>query len=406
MKAARLLLILFALATTASAGAAARSVSASEWTLSDPDATLRYTVPKIAAAALVKADRVVPSTAKVGEYVLSHISVAANGRSCPAVDQGYDLGLVNILSSSDDRYVFEIRLRCPRGSERITLRNDAFFDETASHLDTTRVQLKGGERSSRLLRSDSREVIVPTRGSLASTPPSVYFNLGAGRLLGSLEHLCFFIAVFLAAGGRREFSYVIAGLAGGYAAAAGLAATGYVELQQRPAEVFGTLLLVIAALLVIVKRTGATRGPAVAFAAAILCIAVVAAVVGNFSLALTLVGAGTFGACLVIIWSRLPMRPSLWLFPTAAFGLSDGFSLPSDFASLGSSFAVEGTDILAFNAGSFVAAVSALAVVAAVAVAVRVVGRRSPESQKLGPVAQDVAVATLIGLGACWMAGS
>jgi hypothetical protein len=417
------LLVLTLLAWTAAsgfAGASVRSISASEWVVSDPDVTVRYTLPKSAAAVLVSPEHVVPTTAKVADYVLTRLSVRADGANCPPVDQGYDLGRVDILYAPEDRYVFEIRFRCPKGSRQIALRNDAIFNETPAHLDATHVELKGGPSISRLLRSNSRDIAIATGTPLEPTATSTYFDLGAGHLLGSFEHLCFVLAVFLGARTRHELRYAIGGLAGGYAVAAWVAATGVLELNQRTAESFAASLLVSTALLVLVRRRqggpaadgyapslepdlAPTRGASILLVVAALSAVLTTAIEHDLSFVPALAGAGLFGACLMFTWNRWPTRPGFWVLPTAAFGLLDGFSLPSDFAALGPSFALERFNILAFNGGAVVAAAFALALCVLAAKGARVAARRTPASHTLGRAIKDLAIATLVGLGSYWM---
>jgi len=195
--------------------------------------------------------------------------------------------------------------------------------------------------------------------------------------------------------------------------------TGVVELNQRTAQSFAASLLVSTALLVLVRRQGGhaadgyapslephlapTRGTSILLVVAALSAVLTTAIEHDFSFVPALAGAGLFGACLMFIWNRWPTRPGLWVLPTAAFGLLDGFSLPSDFAALGPSFALERFNILAFNGGALVAAAFALALCVLAAHAVPVAARRTPASHTLGRAIKDLAIATLVGLGSYWM---
>lgn len=93
-----------------------RSVSYSSWSLSGDTFIVRYLVPIGDAERVAGTDIEVLVQQRLGDYLLAHLAVQADGQDCPAIDQGYDIGRIDPLTVASGLYGFEIffAARCPR----------------------------------------------------------------------------------------------------------------------------------------------------------------------------------------------------------------------------------------------------------------------------------------------------
>lgn len=333
-------------------------VSASSWNVTGQDIALRLIFPKSAAQLLTQPGKPVPATEAVARYVLQRVHVEQDHVSCPTVDQGYDLGHIDPLFVGPGLFGFDILFHCPRPAGLLTLHNDALFDLPVTRIDAARIRL-GSSSMSRLL-SGERTLRIANGRLPAGSSAGTVFGLGWQHVLSSLVHLCTICGLFLCVRRRKELTFLALGVLAGYLLAA-LAATGWV-IQPAPARAWdGFLVLLTAALLM--GRTGEHRKPALGLGLAAGSAAAVAALRGQGDVALTLLGAGTFGFCL--LWRAPWSHPAAWAVPAVALAGVDGFSLSSDLAPLGSAVSMHTPDILAFNIGAIAAVLTLFAATAA-----------------------------------------
>ncbi len=338
------------------AAAGEQLASSSYWVVSGNAVTLRYTFPREIAMHLKKPGVPVITTAAIGRYVLARTSVRQDAAPCAAVDQGYDLGLVDPLYAGPDLYSFEILFHCAHAGGALTLRNDALFDLDRPHVGLANIRVGDAAPVSRLVTRSHRETQIAGETPPAASGLLAYVALGTQHLFMQLVHWCTVCGLFLLARGRRDWSFLAAGILGGYVVAALLSGLGGWVLAPAPADAWDGFLVLLVAALFTARGLGSSRAAAVALATLCAITAAIAVVRGESAVAILLAGAGVFGAVVVGFWPELEPQPARWLIPAGVFGLMDGFFLASAFAPLHGIAAASATHLGAFNFGAALAA--------------------------------------------------
>ncbi len=379
------------MASSATAGAATRSISHSVWLIARDQVTLRISFPAAEATYTQPPDQPPPSSEKLAAYVLGHFKVQAQGVVCEPIDQGYDIGRINALAAGEGLYGFEIIFHCPNSSPP-TLRNDFLFDRVPLHVDYARIEL-GGSSAIQLFTAAHRQVDVADRPGSAGV--GVYLGLGARHAAGDVERLCFFLGLMLVARSRRDWLIAALGLSAGYGLSNFLPLMPWVP-STAPFESALGLLVSLCAVAWISRRVIQAWRLALPLAA-VLGLLSVAVWHLNADAGWLLLGAAVFSSCFALLAARQEAF-SAWVLPLL-FGLLDGTVLWGDYARLHLRHELRSSALVSFNAGSLVLEFGIMAALYTAAIG----WSRIRKSLLVENIAAEAAVTALAGLGAFWV---
>jgi hypothetical protein len=338
-----------------------RSISASTWSVSGTNVTLRLTVPANEARYLARPGSPLAGSSALAGYLLRHLSVQSDGGPCPAIDQGYDIGLIDILSVGKDLYGFEVMFQCA-SSTGIVLEDSALFDVAPAHVDFARIATNGGAFVPQLFTASQQALHLPGNASAPRAGFSRYLRAGFLHILRNPDRLCFLIGALLIARRWQERLCILGGLSLGYAAAAAVSLAGLLEARMSAVEAWLGFMVALTAALMIVQEARRPAFTAMAAAGPLLLLAAAAMLLRDTPSALLLLGAAVFAACFLFVGARLSTYPVLWLLPTAVVGLLDGFVLPGDLTTLQLSPLERSSGVIAFDVGAILADALLLAV--------------------------------------------
>jgi hypothetical protein len=384
-------LVLFSMASGATAGAATRSISHSDWLIARDRVTLRMVIPASEAKYTQPAGEPPPSNEKLAAYVLNHVAVQAQGLVCEPIDQGYDIGHINTLAVGEGLYGFEIIFHCS-ASVRPILKNAFLFERMPQHIDYARIEVDG---------SSSNQVFTAARQQidLANTPAAagmgVYLGLGASHIAHDLERLCFFLGLMLLARNRRDWVIAAFGLTAGYVLSSLLPLTSLAPSTASVDSGLG-LLVMSCAVQWISQRVIRTWRLALA-SATVLGLMSAAVWRLNVDAGWLLLGSAIFSSCFALMAAR---RADLfaWVLPLL-FGALDGTVLWGDYSRLHLRHELSLSALLSFNAGSVLLELGIMAALAGAAIGWSRV-RKKPAFEA---IAAEAAVTALAGLGAFWV---
>jgi hypothetical protein len=384
------------LTATPSAFAQSRSVSYSTWTVAADTVALRFVLSAQEARRLIGAEVPVLTTRKLGDYLLSHVAVQSADGSCPAIDQGYDLGQVDPLAVGDGYFGFEIVFRCARMSD-LVLTNHAVFERVPSHLNFAGIEWNG-RRSEQLFTRDQQQVRLPARGELHSAGIGRYLQLGIAHLLHSPDRLCFLLALLVLWRRSQDVSYVLIGLACGYALAFAVsAASGAVPRMNLLEASFG-LMIGLLAITIVLPQIDRPRVAIAAWPVLLIVMALAALTRHAPTTALLLAGTALFAGSFLAMAAASPAQALIRLLPAAVFGFLDGFVLPSMQALMQLPKNVQLPMLIGFDVGAWLAAAIVLLLLAGVFLALR--GRRLALAR--WPL-NEVAALCLGAVGSFWL---
>ena len=354
MRAALLAGCLWLAAATACC-AQGRSVSYSTWRVAADSVTLRFRLPAGEAQQLVGAGVPVLTSQRLGDYLLAHVSVRGAGRSCQAIDQGYDIGRVDPLAVGNDYYGFEIVFRCESMTD-LVLGDSALFERVPSHLNFARVERDG--RISEQLFTRARQQLRLTAGQgLPSAGIGRYLRLGVGHILDSPDRLCVLLAMLILWRCKRDVVFGVAGVGLGYALALVASALTAAEPRSNLLEAaFGLMIGVLAFASVVRQIERARSALVVAWPALLLLLALVAVARHAPASAFMLAGTALFAGSFLALIARAPARAYLQLLPAAVFGFLDGWVLPSMQAAMQLPKAVQLPMLVGFDLGAWLGA--------------------------------------------------
>jgi HupE / UreJ protein len=377
------------------AKADSHSVSGTIWSIAGRDVILRFIVPT-REARLLQPGAPDAATAAIGSYVLSHVYVQAGGAACPAIDQGFDIGLVDPLSVGTDLYGFEIMFRCPSAND-IVLGDAALFDVAADHIDFARVALNAGDFVPQLFTAAQQRLHIIDGAGAPPAAPSRYLRLGWAHMLHSVDRLCLLLALLLLAPRWRDRMRLLGGLMLGYAMAVAIATQAPITTHASAIDAWIGFMVIFAAAIALTRAVTRPRFTALVLAGALLLLALAVLVAGKPQAAVLLLGAAMLSLTALPLCAESERMPLLWLLP-AALGLLDGFSLPSDLSALQWSSLWPASAVIAFNLG---AALGAALLMAAIGVAMDLGRGRAPAAA--AAVIKDLATSLLAGLGSFWL---
>jgi hypothetical protein len=241
---------------TGSALAAGRSVSYSTWVVSGNLITMRLRLPVSEARRLVGVAVPVLTTDRLKEYVLDHVTVSSAGGSCPAIDQGYDLGRVDPLAVGPDLYGFELLFRCADPAQ-LVLHDTVLFANVPDHLNFARIRIHD-QVIEQLFSSGQQQLALPDTGAPAAAGLSAYLRVGLLHVLDSLDCWCVLLAALLLVRRWSDVGGMVLALAGGYLLSLALSATGWVLPRLNAVEAcLGLLVALLGAMLAL--RAGRYR---------------------------------------------------------------------------------------------------------------------------------------------------
>jgi hypothetical protein len=384
-------LVLCWMASSATAAAATRSISHSDWLIARDQVTLRIAFPVGEAKYTQRSGEPPPSNEKLAAYVLSHVAVQAQGLLCEPIDQGYDIGHINTLAVGEGLYGFEIIFHCP-GSFRPTLKNAFLFEHMPQHVDYARIEVDG---------SSSTQVFTAARQQidLADTPVAagvgVYLGLGATHIAHDFERLCFFLGLMLLARNRRDWFIAALGLTAGYVLSSLLPLMPLVPATASFESALG-LLVMLCAVQWISQRVIQTWRLALALAT-VLGLLSAAVWSLNVDAGWLLLGSAIFSSCFALVAGR---RADLfaWVLPLL-FGAVDGTVLWGDYSRLHLRSELSLSTLLTFNAGSLLLELGIMAALSGAAIG----WSRVRKSRAFEGIAAEAAVTALAGLGAFWV---
>jgi hypothetical protein len=384
-------LVLCWMASSATAGAATRSISHSDWLIARDQVTLRIAFPAGEAIYTQPPGQPPPTNEKLAAYVLSHVAVQAQGLTCESIDQGYDIGHINTLAVGEGLYGFEVIFHCA-GSVRPTLKNAFLFERMPQHVDYARIELDG---------SSSTQVFTAARQQieLADTPSAagvgVYLGLGASHIAHDFERLCFFLGLMLLARNRCAWFMAAFGLTAGYGLSSLLPLTSLAPSTASVESALG-LLVMLSAVQWTSRRVIQTWRLALALAT-VLGLLSVAVWRLNADAGWLLLGSAIFSSCFALMAAR---RGDLfaWVLPLL-FGALDGTVLWGDYSRLHLRHEPSLSTLLSFNAGSLLLELGIMAALAAAAIG----WPRIRKKPAFAGIAAEAAVTALAGLGAFWV---
>jgi hypothetical protein len=374
-----------------------RSISASTWSVSGRNVTLRLTLPTSEARYLARPGYPLPGSSALATYLLKHLSVRSDRSPCPAIDQGYDIGPIDTLSVGKDLYGFEVMFLCA-SSTGIVLEDSALFELAPAHMDFARIASNGGAFVPQLFTASQQTLHLPEHANAPPTGLSRYLYAGFLHILRNLDRLCFLMGALLIARRWQERLCILGGLSLGYAAAVAVSLAGLLVARMSAVEAWLGFMVALTAALMIVQEVRRPAFTAMAAAGPLLLLAAAAMLLRATPSALLLLGAAIFAACFLCMGVRLSTYPVLWLLPTAVVGLLDGSVLPGDLTTLQLSPLERSSGVIAFDIGAILA--DAL-LVAVLLLATALLRRR----QVLFPVAmmRYAAATALAFLGSYWL---
>jgi hypothetical protein len=379
------------MASSATAEAASRSVSHSDWLIARDQVTLRIAFPVGEAKYTQPPGQPPPTNEELAAYVLSHVAVKAQGLACEPIDQGYDIGHINTLAAGEGLYGFEIIFHCP-GSFRPTLKNAFLFERMPQHVDYARIEVDG---------SSSTQVFTAARQQidLADTPVAagvgVYLGLGASHIAHDFERMCFFLGLMLLARKRREWCIAALGLTAGYVLSSLLPLTSLAPSTASFESALG-LLVMLCAVQWISQRVIQSWRLALALAT-VMGLSSVAVWRLNTDAGWLLLGSASFSSCFALMAAR---RSDLfaWVLPLL-FGALDGTVLWGDYSRLHLRRELSISTLSSFNAGSLLLELGIMAALCGAAIG----WSRVRKSRAFEGIAAEAAVTGLAGLGAFWV---
>jgi hypothetical protein len=373
-----------------------RSVSYSTWIVAGNMVTLRFLLPVTEAQRLLGVDVPVLTTAKLEDYLLEHETVQSAGGDCPAIDQGFDLGRVDPLAVGPDLYGFEVFYRC-KDPRQLVLHDTALFGRMPDHVDFARIQLRG-QSVARLFTAPHQDLALPDDRAVSASGLAAYVRLGVLHILLNADRWIFLVGALLLVRRRLHVGYLVLAVATGYLLSLPVAATGWVMPRMPRIEAFMGLLVALLAALIAQGEWRSGQGPKLRWAAVLLLVVLLAALVRAPAAALALLGGAALSAGLLAHSRGSAGSTAIGAGLVALFTFLDGFALP---AALGPAQLPQRTQAwmsMGFDLGAVLITVLLLGLVVG---AWRLLqARRFIVPRTL---VEDLCSASLYGLGAFWL---
>jgi hypothetical protein len=374
--------------------AAGPSVSYSTWIVSDNLVTMRLALPVSEARRLLGVAVPVLTTDRLKDYVLEHVTVSSAGGSCPAIDQGYDLGRVDPLAVGPDLYGFEVVYRCTDPGQ-VVLRNTVLFANVPDHVDFVRIRTHG-QVVEQLFTAARQQLALPDAGAPPAAGMGAYLRIGLLHVLSSPDRWCVLLAALLLVGRWVDVGGIILALAGGYLLSLALSASGWVVPRVNAVEAFvGLLVALLGAVLAL--RDGPHRRVGILVWASLLVLLALASLFMHAPSAMPLLLGGAFMfAGVMLVADQVKSRA--WWVLIGLFALLDGVvmsaGLPPAQLPQRSLVAV----MLEFNAGAWLVESLLVAMIGAILLAVR-----APHTVAARAWLDHLSAAGLSGVGTFWL---
>jgi len=377
------------------------NVSYSTWTVSGsssgPSVLLKFLLPEALAQSLTATGLPVLTTRKLGEFVLRHVAVGAAGRNCPAVDQGYDIGIVDPLAVGPALHGFEILFRCPV-SGALTLHDHALFDRFAGHVNFARI-VKDGRVVEQLFTAAHQELRLPAAGSVPAAGFGQYLRLGVMHLFRSPAPLCFLVGSLLLLRRRREVLWLAGAVVVGYGISLAVSTRSWILPRVPLLEAYMGFLVALLAAMITLRELRQPRVSMLGCPALLAVLAILTAFTSHHLQMLVLAGAAMLAASLLVANLWFESRRELWLVPVVLVGFLDGFALPAALEPLQLPQRSQAWMVAAFDCGAALAAVASMVLLLAALSVLR--GRLRTALRRLP--ASELAAAGLGGLGTFWL---
>jgi hypothetical protein len=336
--------------------AESRSVSYGLWNVTGGTVRILYSLPDAEANTLAAPGAPVLTTKQVADYILAHMGVSHQGKACPVMDQGEDLGLINTLALTPGYLRFEMVFQCPDGNG-LVLSDTAFSDRVANHVDYGRVQINNGGLVQRVFTASAPRFALPSPGgTLYGDSIFDYAGLGFSHVAHSVEILCFTLALLLIARRRRDFLLAFGALAMGYGTAALLGSFDLAASRMADGQGPGGLLVLAAAAVASVLGLPDPRHAAKPLSFVALVLVASAWFFHGVPAALAVLGVVLLALCVLFVPARDDRRALFLALAAFLFALLDGFTLASDVAVLFLSPGQLGPMLVGFNTATLLAA--------------------------------------------------
>ena len=374
-----------------------RSVSYSTWIVSGNLVTLRFMLPVEEARRLTGVAVPVLTTDKLKDYMLEHLSVQSSGGSCPAIDQGYDLGRVDPLAVGPDLYGFELVYRCT-DDRQLMFRNSVLFAAVPDHVNFARIQTRG-EVVEQLFTAGNQQLALPDDRGPPAAGLAAYLGIGFKRVVGSADRLVFLIGALLLVRRRRDVGWIVIALLAGYLLSLAVSSSGWILPRQTLVEAFVGLLIALLGA-AITLRDGRYR-PVIALGwpGLLLLLACIAALTHALWASLALLGGAVLVAGFFLLTHRVAGQRRYWSLLVALFAFLDGFVMSSVLAPAQLSQGLQARMVLGFDLGALL--IETLIVVGLAAAAL--LALRARPSVGMRALLDDVSAACLSGLGTFWL---
>lgn len=348
-------LVCFLFISAPSALAETRSVAYATWNVADGNVRLLYSVPTREVTNLAPPGRPVLTTKQVADYVLGHLAVARQGRTCPVVDQGEEIGKINTLALIPGYLRFEIVFQC-QDNAGMTLSDAAFADRIQDHFDFARVQVNNGGFFQHVFTASE------PRLNLSNAPPGgqsdsiLRFGMfGLSHAFRSFDSLCLVLALLFIARRRQDYLVALGALFAGYALSAMLSPVDLVAPR------FGTghgLLILVAAVTGIALSLPDPRKATVALGSGALVLAAPALALQGFAAAYAVLGIMLIGIS-SLFNPQFESRRAVFIALIAfVFAFLDGFVLTTDLTYLSLPGRQLALMVGGFNLGAFLAGIT------------------------------------------------
>ncbi len=393
--------VLIAAGTGDPAAAHSRSESFSSWEIDGRKVRVTFTVQSREVTRIPWQEELAPDLAlRLTRYLDGRLGVAVDGESCPALEP------MRPLVSSRGFVRVEGAWRC-EPSEQLTLRNDAFFDLAASHVNFGRVRTMDGGRSEYLFNDTLR--IWPIGSSLLDggaptadegTAVTDFVILGIEHILSGWDHLAFLLGLLLICRRFADIVFVVTGFTLGHSIALALAVLDVVRPEIAPIEALIGLTIALVAVENVSRSGRDTRLMAAVVAVSLLLMTLPGlSGIGNVAPAVT-GGFALFSYCYLRLTAELRGKVRLRTIMTALFGLIHGFGFANALIEAELPTGRLAAALFGFNVG--VELGQLLAVVGLVALAA--LGRRL-WADLPHRVSADIISSALCALGVFWFVG-
>jgi hypothetical protein len=317
--------LLLALLTAQPAFAHTKSETHSVWRIEGPVVHVTFSVPDIEAKRLAGPDGAMPSDARLGGYLASHVWTMNADKPCARI------GAVQAEAAAPGFRRFEFSYRCPTAKD-MKLHSDAFFDLVPSHVTFAQVVTANGDFVEQLITKDARTLDASASGGgrLQNASFFDFVKMGMMHIFTGIDHMSFILGFIIIARRLRDLLFVVTGFTIGHSLTLALAVTGIIRPHPEYIDaLIGLTIAVVGAENIAV----ASRRPAIVGLSIVGLVAVLAVLrlIGLGGLpVLLLVGAGMFASNYLMLSGHLKDAARIRLVVTLVFGLIHGFGFAAN----------------------------------------------------------------------------